>query len=238
MKMRINKFIAAHTNYSRRKADELIRQKRVKVNNRLAEVGEQIDPDNDSITVDFRIINAGKQKMEYYCVYKPLNTIVTKSDEKHRPIIYDTLPDKFRKFNPAGRLDFDSEGILIMTNDGDFLNYIIHPSSDVQKQYRAKIFGSLGNEEIERLKRGVHYQGETYRLDRVDIVSYNRNTDKSDIRIVISHGKNREIRNALKSIGHPVISLKRTAVGNIDLDFLGPRAYRKFDKSYFKPEVE
>lgn len=232
LKIRLNKYIAQNTNISRREADELIRMRRVKVNKTIASLGMKIDPSADDVYIDFKHIKPHSQFV-YILADKPKNMITSRSDDKHRPTIMDIIPVKYANVKPAGRLDFDSEGLVVMTDDGDFINFLTHPRNRVEKEYRCKIFGRLDEAEIERLKKGIRVEGVKYKFSAIEEIRYLRKTEKSMIRVVLHHGKNREIRNALSALGHPVITLRRVRIGNLREEMLMGKPYKLFSKEDF-----
>ncbi|MEJ5306740.1 MAG: pseudouridine synthase [candidate division WOR-3 bacterium] len=233
MKIRINKFISSITGISRREVDQLIKEARVAVNGKLAKLGEMVD-ENDEIEIDGMRLKQKKKDFTYILLYKPKYYITSRSDEKGRPTVMDILPEKFQRLRPAGRLDFDTEGALILTDDGDFINYLTHPKNQVVKVYRALIFGNLSENEINRLKKGLSVDDRFLKLDNVKTVYYDQSKDKSEIEIILTHGKNHEIKDILKALGHPVIVLKRLSVGNLSIKGLKPGEYKFFDKNNFK----
>ncbi|MEO0233912.1 MAG: pseudouridine synthase [candidate division WOR-3 bacterium] len=233
MKIRINKFISSITGISRREVDQLIKEARVAVNGKLAKLGEMVD-ENDKIEIDGMRLNQTKKDYTYILLYKPKNCITSRSDEKGRPTVMDFLPKKFEKLRPAGRLDFDTEGALILTDDGDFINYLTHPKNQVQKVYRARIFGNLSESQIKILKKGLKVEERFLKLDDVKIVYYDSSRDKSEIEIILTHGKHHEIKDILKALGHPVIVLKRLSVGNLSIKGLKPGEFKIFKKNDFQ----
>jgi len=233
LKIRINKFISQVSGISRREVDEMIKEARIAVNGKLATLGQMVDQ-NDNIEIDGMRLNVKNKSFSYILLYKPKNCITSRSDEKGRPTVMDLLPKKFERLRPAGRLDFDSEGALILTDDGDFINFLIHPKNQIVKVYRAKIFGNLGESEVKRLKRGMNVKERFLKLDNVKTVHYDPSKDKSEIEIILTHGKNHEIKDILKTIGHPVIYLKRISIGNLSIKGLKPGEYKIFRKKDFK----
>lgn len=236
-KMRINKYIASVLGFSRRKTDEMIEHGRVMVNGKPARLGTIIDDVEDKITLDDAVVKRKNQKHTYIMFYKPIHVITTRSDEKHRDTITDMLPEKLKMLKPAGRLDFETEGLLILTDDGDFINYLTHPENNVNKKYAATVFGNVSHAEAERMKKGIVIRDEKYQLNDVKLVHYNPQKDKSNVEIDLSHGKKHEIRNIMKAFGHPVITLKRICIGNITIRGMKPGTYRHFDREEFKPQV-
>lgn len=236
MKMRINKYLSDVTGISRREIDRMIRNCRISVNSKIAVLGEGVE-ETDLIEIDGERIGKRKKAYTYLILYKPKGVITSRSDDKGRETVMDLLPQKYGHLRPAGRLDFNTEGLLILTDDGDFLNYLIHPQNRVQKIYIAKVFGKLKEGESERLKKGVVVEGEKLKLDKIREIHYYESRDKSDVEVFISHGKNHEIRNILKAVGHPVITLKRVSIGNLKIFGLKPGEFKLFDKDKFLNEA-
>lgn len=230
--MRLNKYIAQNTNISRREADELIKMRRVKVNKTIAVLGMRIDPSRDDVYIDFKHIKP-HTSFAYILADKPKNVITSRSDDKHRPTVMEIIPEKYSNVKPAGRLDFDSEGLVILTDDGDFINFLTHPRNRVEKEYKCKIFGRLDEAQKERLTKGITVEGVRYRFSSVEEMRYLRKTDKSIIKVILHHGKNREIRNALSALGHPVITLRRVRIGNLREEMLQGKKYMIFSKEDF-----
>lgn len=237
MKMRINKYISANSIYSRREVDGMISQGRVLVNGRLAKVGMEIDPAADTIYVDEERISQ-KNTFTYILLNKPIGYITSRKDEFHRPTVMDLIPKRFEGLKPAGRLDYGTSGLIILTDDGEFINYLTHPRSNVEKVYLAKIFGRLSESEIGRCKGGISIEGVKYKLDEVREIYFYQKTGKSKIEIKISHGKNHEIRNIMKALGHPVVELERVSIGNLNTGGLKKGAYTPFLKQDFKKKNE
>ncbi len=236
-KMRINKYIASVLGFSRRETDEMISHGRVMVNGKPAVLGTMIDDDKDRVTLDDALVKKKKQKHTYIAFYKPIHVITSRNDEKHRDTVTDMLPEKFRTLKPAGRLDFETEGLIILTDDGDFINYLTHPGNDVMKKYAATVFGNVSHAEGERMKKGILVQGVKYQLNSITLIHYNPQSDKSKVEIDLSHGKKHEIRNILKALGHPVITLKRICIGNLTIRGMKPGSYIHFDREEFRPNV-
>ena len=235
MKERINKFISNYTGLSRREIDKLIGEHRISINGRLAKLGQMVD-EEDLLEIDGEKVSYKKESYTYIVLNKPKGIITTRRDDKGRETVMDLLPKKYAHLRPAGRLDCNTEGLLIMTDDGDFINYLTHPKNKVSKVYHALIFGKVNQGEIDRLKKGLYINNELLKVDRIVEKHYYESKDKSDIEVYITHGKNHEIKNVLKAVGHPVITLKRISIGNIKIYGMVPGEFRIFDRELFKNE--
>ena len=211
--MRINKYIAQSGLCSRRKADEYIQQGRVKVNGKIVTMlGFEIRT-KDKVTLDDKIIRS--DKLEYYKFYKPAGYITTKSDEKGRKTIYDILPDEYKHLNPVGRLDKDSSGLIIMTNDGNLAYELTHPSIKVAKTYIVKVEGKLNDEQLKKLTDGIEI--EKGKIAYCDWAILEQTKQDTLFEIVLYQGLNRQIRKMFEFLGHNVINLKRIRHANIEL---------------------
>ena len=220
--MRINKFIAQAGYTSRRKADDLIRDEKVKVNGKiLKEMGYDVK-DNDIVSIDGEILKL--EEYFYYKLNKPVGYITSNFDP-HNDKDLNNLIDIDERFFAAGRLDKDSHGLLIITNDGDFTNSLIHPSSGVSKEYIVKVDKLLNENQIEIFKSGLDIgNGE---ITREANIRYLKNNTYI---VVIRQGYNRQIRRMFDFFGSTVIDLKRTKIGAIYLDDLKEGQYKKFDE--------
>ena len=213
--VRINKYLANCELGSRRKVENLIQENRVSVNNILCnDLSMQIDPDNDTVKVDNKLVKYNQEKI-FIMLNKPPGYIVTKSDEFKRKTIYDLLPEFAKKLNPVGRLDSDSEGLLLLTNDGDISNRISHPIYHMEKTYKVVVKGQLDIQKIFQLRNGI--QLDNYTTQSAKVFFEQITPEKSKIKITIKEGKNRQIRNMFTAIGHEVTYLKRLQIGQIKL---------------------
>ncbi len=211
--MRINKYIAQSGFCSRRKADELIEQGRVKVNGTvITMLGFEIRT-KDKVYIDDKLIRA--DKLEYYKFYKPAGYITTKDDEKNRKTIYDILPKEYHHLNPVGRLDKDSTGLLILTNDGNLQYELTHPSIKVAKTYIVKVEGVLNNEQLQKLTDGIEI--EKGKIAYCDWAILEQTKTDTLFEIILYQGLNRQIRKMFEFLGHSVINLKRIRHANIEL---------------------
>ena len=221
--MRINKYIASAGICSRRKADELIEQGRVKVNGAvLREPGFDVS-EGDLVLVDGKPVT-GSERFVYYALNKPAGYVTTTSDEMDRPTVMELMTEVSARVFPVGRLDYETTGLLIMTNDGDLANHITHPSKKVFKTYLAEIDGEISLGQAEQLRRGVDIGGYTTRPAQVEIL---RQAGHSKVRISISEGKNRQVRRMFKAVGFNVVSLQRISIGRVLLGHLHEGHYRR-----------
>lgn len=222
--MRINKYIASAGVASRRKADELIENGNVKVNNMtLHEPGYDVKP-GDIVEVNGRIIEAEEKKL-YFALNKPVGFITSVSDEQNRPTVMELVDDVEGRIFPVGRLDYNTSGLLIMTNDGDFAYKVAHPKHHMGKTYRAKIQGFLTREKIYKLKHGIDIGGFVTSPAEVEI---KKELPKATIvELTIYEGKNRQVRKMFKALGNPVQELERIAIGEVKLGRLAVGGYRK-----------
>lgn len=226
-KVRLNKYIATCGYCSRRKADEYIEAGKVRVNGEIvSELGFMVST-KDKITIENKIIKP--ETLTYIRYYKPAGYITTMDDEKGRKTIYDILPEEVQNLKPVGRLDKDSTGLLILTNDGVFINDLAHPSIKVPKVYRVTAQGKLNLNDLEIMAKGIEIEKDKIAYADSRIIDFEgKNTV---LEIVLYQGLNRQIRKMLDYIGHPVISLKRLSMGPIDLQGL-----KKGQFKYLKPK--
>ncbi|MBQ9790690.1 MAG: rRNA pseudouridine synthase [Clostridia bacterium] len=222
--MRINKFIASCGICSRRKAEEFVRNGEVKVNGEVVtslvfDVGE-----NDRVTlqgVEIQVLG----KKDYVMLHKPKGYITAMSDDKGRRTVVDLLPDNLKHLKPVGRLDYDSEGLLIMTNDGELAFALTHPSHEVPKKYVVRIEGQIKESELAVIRKGVVIDGE--RLASCKAVPILFDGKDTKIEIIIKEGKNRQIRKMFEAIGKIVVFLKRVSIGDLELGNLSRGGHRE-----------
>ncbi len=224
--VRLNKFIASSGLCSRRKADELIESGAVKVNGRtIVELG-YIVTNKDRVLVNGQPLK--KANLIYVKYYKPAGYITTMSDEKGRKTIYDILPAELKELKPVGRLDKDSTGLLILTNDGDFINKMTHPSIKIPKIYRVCAQGRMNTQHLIQMAKGIEIEQGKIAYADSSIIEYDgKNTV---LQVILYQGMNRQIRKMLDSLGFPVISLKRISHGTINI-----QGMKKGQFKYIKP---
>jgi pseudouridine synthase len=212
---------------SRRKAEELMLQGRVKVNGKVArELGVRIDPLVDQVMVDNKPVQLDPDRV-YLAFHKPKGIVSTMSDEYGRPCLADFFLGFDRVFN-VGRLDQETTGILLMTNDGELANQLAHPSFGVEKLYVAKVKGRIERTSLQRLTEGVRLEDGFQQADRVRLVD--QNMQESLVEIVLHSGKNRIVRRMFDAVGHPVIDLTRKSFGPLRLGNLKPGQFRELSK--------
>lgn len=210
---RLNKYIASSGLCSRRKADELIESGKVMINGKkITELGYLVQP-KDKVFVDKKLIHPIKH--EYYKFYKPAGYITTSDDEKGRKTIYDILPETLQHLKPVGRLDKDSTGLLIMTNDGDLINELTHPSIKVPKVYIVSINGRIHPHELEQLANGVEI--EKGKTAYADISVLECDNERTMMQVTLYQGLNRQIRKMFEYVGYEVKSLKRIQHATISI---------------------
>lgn len=220
---RLQKVIANSGYCSRRKAENLIVDKKVMVNGELiTELGYKVSS-NDIITIDGKTI--GQEKKEYILLYKPRGVVTTTSDEHNRKTVLDLVNVQTRLY-PVGRLDYDTSGLLILTNDGELTNLLMHPKNKIDKVYVTKVKGLVNKEEILKLRNGVNIDGFITSKSGARIISYDKKTDTSIVELTIHEGRNHQVKKMMLAIGHEVIKLKRERLSFLTLKGLKPGEYR------------
>ena len=228
-KVRIQKIISDSGRCSRRKAEELIAAGLVTVNGRPCSLGDKADPMNDLVRVEGEEIAAERAEKRYIMLNKPRGYVTSMADEMGRKIASDLLTDVHERVYPVGRLDRNSEGLLIFTNDGEFANDIMHPSRHVSKTYRVTIDGMVIESQLSQLMSGVELDDGVKTLPcTVEVLS--EAPDRTVLRFVIKEGRNRQIRRMCSAVGLEVGRLRRTAVGGVKLGMLKPGEYRDLTK--------
>ncbi len=213
--IRINKYIAQSGLCSRRKAEEFIKNGQVEVNGkRVTELATMVDEGKDTVMVDGQRIVPVEEKV-YYMFNKPKGVVTSLSDDRDRKSVVDFLGDMERRVYPVGRLDYDSEGLLLLTNDGDMTYKLTHPKFEIPKTYIVKVEGEIKESELAVLRAGVVIDGERYGKCKVKLVKYEQGLSK--IEMTIYEGKNREIRKMFDAIGKEVQFLKRTSFAGLRL---------------------
>lgn len=222
---RLQKVIAYSGVTSRRKAEELILAGKVRVNGEvISELGVKVSG-NDIVEVDGAILDRDIVK-KYYLLNKPRGVISSVSDEKKRPTVVDYIDTDVRIY-PVGRLDYDTTGLIILTNDGELANLLMHPTNHVPKTYIAKIEGFLNKDEIDRLRSGVRIDGRKVFVDHFKIRDKNLEKKTSLVEITIVEGRNHIVKKLFESLGHPVIRLSRIKIAFLEIDKLKSGEYRE-----------
>lgn len=221
---RLQKVIAEAGIASRRKAEGLIKAGKVKVNGKvITELGTKVSS-NDKVEVNDQLIE--KEAKEYYLLNKPRGVITSTSDDKNRRVVTELIDTNCRIY-PVGRLDYDTTGALLLTNDGDFANIIMHPSNNLEKVYLAKLEGIIKGEQINTLKNGIKLDGKLVKASRVKLKKVDNTTDKSLVEVTIHEGLNHQIKRMFESVGFHVEKLTRERIGFFDVKNLKSGEYRR-----------
>lgn len=229
LNIRLQKFLADSGIASRRKCEKIILEGRVKVNTKVVtELGTKVNPYKDFIEVDGKVLKRQEDKI-YILLNKPIGYVTTVRDQFKRPTVMDLLKGIQTRIVPVGRLDMYTSGALILSNDGEFINKITHPSHEVDKTYNVTIKGKINQEEIEQLKKGVDIGDYVTKPAKVKILKIDENKNISRIQITIHEGKNRQIRRMCKAINKSVIGLHRAAIENITVKNLKLGEYRSLN---------
>lgn len=240
--IRLNKLLSQAGVASRRLADQLIEQGRVVVNGHVvSELGAKADPSRDFIKVDGRRLKFDEVK-QYYLLYKPAGVVSTRSDPQQRETVIDLLSKRGVRgyFYPVGRLDYDSEGLLLLTNDGEFAEVVTHPRHQLERAYEARVLGVPDEHELDRLRKGVIIEGRRTLEAGVSlrrVLKGNRGPE-AIVEIVIKEGRNRQVRLMCDAIGHPVVQLTRTRIGSLKIGGLKPGQVRAVSSEEIKGLVK
>lgn len=222
---RLQKVIAASGYTSRRKAEELIVQGKVQVNGVVvSELGTKVKK-GDMITIDGKLLE--KENKVYYVFYKPKNCICTLSDEFDRTTVNDYFKDVKERVYPVGRLDYETTGLLFMTNDGEFANLMMHPSSHLEKVYEVSVKGLINGEKIHQLEKGIYLEGVKTLPCKIKVVDRDMEHKTTMLMIKLVEGKNRQVKKMFEMVGHDVKRLHRVRLGIINLKGLKPGEYRR-----------
>lgn len=225
--MRINKFLAEQGIASRRGCDELVAEGRVKINGKTAKAGDDVSA-SDSVELDGKTLSH-KVKYEYYLLNKPKGCVCTVFDEKDRKTVMDFLPAGAGRVFPVGRLDYDTEGMLILTNDGDLAYRLTAPKNEIPKTYLVRIEGTVTDQQLNRLRAGVEIErGVVTKKCKINVTETNKAYTK--LQVVLTEGKNREIRKMFEAVGKNVNFLKRIKIGELTLTGLDRGAVRKLSQ--------
>jgi len=223
---RLQKVLARAGIGSRRACEKLIVERRVTVDGRVSELGDKVDPETSQIEVDGLKIGV-REDLVYYLLNKPIGVITTSKDPQDRSTVIDLVPNHPRVF-PVGRLDADTEGLLLLTNDGDLTHYLTHPSFGIEKEYLVQLEARPSRNAIRELRQGVELEDGITAPARVSLV------DEKILRMVIHEGRNRQIRRMCESVGHTVVRLVRSRIGPIVDRSLPPGSFRELTKQELK----
>lgn len=233
MRQRLQKILSTAGVASRRAAESYITEGRVSVNGEtVTELGSKADPETDDIRVDGRRIKTVRRRI-YLLLYKPRGYIASRSDPQHRPTVIDLLAKGgVRDYvYPVGRLDYESEGLLLVTSDGDLAARLTHPSHEVEREYHVKVLGVPDDHDLDRLSKGIVIDGRRTRPADVKLLSVAEGSkaQHATLSIVVKEGRNRQVRNMCEAIGHPVDRLRRVRIGPITDDRIRPGEFRELD---------
>jgi 23S rRNA pseudouridine2605 synthase len=227
MLVRLNKFLSQAGAASRREADRLIVEGRVKVNGRVvAELGQKVDDAGDRVELDGRAVRTDTRPV-YVLMNKPVGAVVSLRDPFGRKTVRDLLPGVKARIFPVGRLDTDSSGALLLTNDGELAFRLTHPSFEIPKVYLAKVEGSPSDETVDRLRKGIFLEGRKTAPARASLMS--RSGRHGLVKLTIHEGRKREVRKMFEALGHPVKDLRRIEFAGLTVEGLRPGAWRLLD---------
>lgn len=222
---RLQKVMAHAGIASRRKSEAIIKEGRVAVNDKIVtDMGIQVKKD-DIIKVDG--IPIEREVRVYILLNKPRGTVSTVDDPKNRDTVLELIEDIEQRIYPVGRLDYDTTGALLLTNDGELANKLMHPSYEFEKTYVAKVEGSVSREELKKLETGVMIDGEKSAPARAKVIDYDRQSDKSMVELVIHEGKNHQVKKMMEAVGHPVEKLTRDKYGFLTTEGLQSGEWRE-----------
>lgn len=224
--MRINKYLSESGVCSRRAADKLIEDGEVKINGKSAKLGDDVT-DDDLVTVGGEVVSAVK-KYDYYAMNKPKGYVCTVKDDKGRKTVMDLLPPGIQRVVPVGRLDYDTEGLLLFTNDGELTNKLTHPKNGVYKTYLVKVESYIPDEALKTLSRGVELDGKYINPCKVKLIERNKLGTK--LHVSINEGRNRQVRRMFEAIGFDIDFLKRISIGELTVSGLDRGDVRKLNK--------
>lgn len=235
MEERLQKFLAEAGVASRRKAEELIAQGKVKVNGKVVtEMGMKIDPAKDEVTYLDKKVTTKNTKMVYIMLYKPEGYVTTAKEQFGRPAVMDLVKGAKERIFPVGRLDYDTSGLLLLTNDGDLTYKLTHPKHDVDKTYIAKLYGVPDEGALQKFRRGVVIDGKRTKPAKIQILNKDKDGRFCTAEIIIHEGRNRQVRKMCEAIKHPVAQLKRVATGELKLGDLQKGKYRHLTEKEVK----
>lgn len=228
---RLQKYLSSCGIASRRKSEELILAGKVKVNGVVVrELGTKVS-DKDEVEVEN--MEVYRKQKEYYLLYKPEKTICSVSDDKGRVTVVDLIETNEKIF-PVGRLDYDTTGLLLLTNDGELTNKLTHPKGSIEKTYIAKVSGIITGKEIHELENGIELDGVKTKKARAKLKKMDKKNNKSYVELTITEGRNHQVKNMFAALGHKVIKLKRTNYAFFDLEGLKIGEYRRLSTKEVK----
>ena len=233
-KIRVQKILAQAGLASRREAEDWIREGRVFVNGKIARLGDRADPGRDAVRVDDKRVHPRAGPKTYILLNKPRGYVTTVSDPQSRDTVLDLLPGGLRRgIRPVGRLDVQTEGLLLLTDDGDLARDLTDPSSGCPKEYRVKVSGQPDEKDLGRLRRGITIEGKRTLPSTIERVSTTGRGGEGNtwFRVVLTQGRNRQIRRMFELIGHPVSKLRRIAIGSLRDERLPTGAYRRLSET-------
>jgi len=226
--LRLQKILAAAGVASRRHAEDLLRQGRVSVNGRIAAVGDSADPDRDVVAVDGAPVE--REPLAYWMVHKPRGVLTTVHDPHGRPTVLDLVPARRARLFPVGRLDRETEGLVLLTNDGRIAQTLLHPSHEVEREYRVTVSGRIAATSLARLAEGVMLEDGVTAPARVGRPTWRAASGTTRFTLTLIEGRKRQIRRALESLGHPVVALLRVRMGPLQLGRLPSGAARRLSR--------
>ena len=235
MEERLQKFLAEAGVASRRKAEELIQAGRVQVNGKtIKEMGCKIDSAKDKVVFDGRLVKKEQAEKVYIMLHKPEGYVTTAKEQFGRPAVLDLIHGVKERIFPVGRLDYDTSGLLLLTNDGELTYKLTHPKHDVDKTYIAKLYGVPDTMDLQKFRRGVVIDGRRTRPAKIQILEKDKEQRYCTVEIIIHEGKNRQVRKMCEAIKHPVAQLKRVAIGELLLGNLKKGTYRHLTEKEMK----
>ncbi|MBO5148640.1 MAG: rRNA pseudouridine synthase [Anaerotignum sp.] len=235
MEVRLQKYLADAGVASRRKAEELIAQGKVKVNGKVVtEMGLKIDPKKDEVTYLDKKIDTKETKMVYIMLNKPVGYVTTAKEQFGRPAVVDLVKGVNARIFPVGRLDYDTSGLLLLTNDGDLTYKLTHPKHDVDKTYIAKLYGIPDEGALQKFRRGVTIDGVRTKPAKIQIIEKDKDGRFCTAEIIIHEGRNRQVRKMCEAIKYPVAQLQRVATGDLKLGDLPKGKYRHLTEKEVK----
>lgn len=221
---RLQKIIAKSGVTSRRKAEQFIQNGRVNVNGeKVTQLGTKVSL-TDDISVDG--IPLEKEAPVYYMLYKPQRVISSVKDDKKRKVVLDYFPDINKRIFPIGRLDYHTSGLILLTNDGNFANRLLHPKYEVEKLYIAKIKGIPKKQTLAAFKKGIISGEDVLQADRASILSSDRKSNTCILQLILHEGKNQQVRRMIQALGYPILKLKREKIGSLTLKGMEAGQYR------------